>query len=132
MARALDALTEHWLQRKGQQRTLTVRLGNQDFPFWWSAWTLGQQDYVFHGHKSGEPLRPERMAMVVVRKAENEKGERLFADIELVDLLNNVDPDVVKAMAIAILTDLQVDNAAGGTEGAGDPKAMAPGGTPTT
>lgn len=130
MARTLDALAAHWLVRKGQRRTLSVRLGDIDFPFWWSAWTLGQQDYVFHDHKPGEPFRPERMARVVVRKAEKENGERMFADIELVDLLSNVDPEVVKTMAIAILMDLNADNAAG-QEGGEGPKAatVAPGST---
>ena len=120
--RSLDALAAHWLARKGQQRQQTLKLGDQDFTFYWSAWTLGQQDYVFHDAKPGEPFRPERMARVVCRKAEKENGERMFADIELIDLLSNVDPEVVKAMALAIITDLTADNAAGQSE-TDDPKA---------
>lgn len=122
MARQLDALAAHWLVRKGQQRRKTIKLGDADFTFHWSAWTLGQQDYVFHDAKPGEPFRPERMARVVCRKAEKENGERMFADIELTDLLSNVDPDVVKAMALAIISDLSDDNAAGQPEDV-DPKA---------
>ena len=123
MARQLDALAAHWLARKGQQRKKTIPLGDGEFTFYWSAWTLGQQDYVYHDAKPGEPFRPERMARVVCRKAEKENGERMFADIEMVDLMTNVDPEVETTMALAIILDLQDDSAAGQPEGGDDPKA---------
>ena len=123
MARQLDALAAHWLARKGQQRKKTIPLGEGEFTFYWSAWTLGQQDYVYHDATSADAGRPERMARVVCRKAEKENGERMFADIEMVDLMTSVDPEVVKTMAMAIIIDLKDDGAAGQPEGDGDPKA---------
>ena len=112
MARTLDTLAEHWLETKGKRRHWTVKLGERDFTFWWSAWTLGQQDFVYHDYVQGKPFTPERCARVVVAKAEKEDGERMFADVEKVDLLSHVDPTVVKAMASAIVTDIDIDDRA--------------------
>lgn len=110
MARPLEALAAHWLKSKGERRHWTIKLGETDFTFWWSAWTLGQQDFVYHDYVARTPLSPERMARVVLRKAEKEDGERMFADAEKVDLMSAVDPIVVKAMALAIIVDIDIDD----------------------
>lgn len=135
MARPVDILVEHWLTTKGKRRKSAVLLGDKEFPFWWDAWTLDDQDFVYGDLKPGEAVfRPARMAKVVLRKAAHEDGSRMFADIELVKLTNMLNPDVIKAMALAIVADLHADNAVAGAGREDDegPKApTAPGSTST-
>lgn len=125
MARSLETLADDWLKSKGARRHWIIKLGEKDFPFWWGAWTLGDQDYVYRDYVSGTPISPERMARVVLRKAEKEDGEKMFAEIEKIDLMNAVNPTVVKAMALAIIVDIDIDDNAA-LEARANPKAPTP------
>lgn len=134
MARTVDLLAEHWLKTRGERGHQKISIGGTEIEFWWSPWTLDQQDFVYHDWTPGETFRPERWARVVLRKAEKEDGTRMFADAEKFDLMNKVDPNIVKAMGTAILANLSADNkAARDANGEGDgPKGAPAGATPST
>lgn len=132
MSRAADLLADHWARTKGQRKSLTLTLGDRELVVWWSPWTLAQQDFVYHDYVAGESFRPERFARVVLKKAEDAEGNRLFADAEMMDLLHRMDPGIVKTLALAILTNLEADNAAAKAAAGDDPKAAAAAATPTT
>lgn len=127
MARAIDLLAEHWLATRGKRKHHTVKLGEKELTVWWGPWNLNQQDYVYHDMVKGQTFRPEHFARVVLVKAENEAGARLFAEIEKIELMTKVDPQVIKAIAMIIIADRDADNAAAGE--ADGPKAAAPAGT---
>lgn len=128
--RAIDRLAEHWLKVKGARRRKTIALrGGGEFVFWWDAWTNADQDFVYGGWKAESGFDPNRWARVALRKALNEDGSRMFENIELIELQTQVDPDVVKAIAIAITADLDEVNAI--AAGGDAPKAGAAPATPS-
>jgi hypothetical protein len=113
---------------KGQRKSHTVTLADGDLTVWWSPWHLGQQDAVYHDYVATEQFRPERLARVVLIKAENEDGSRMFADIESIELMTMVDPAMVKELALLMLATCgpTTRSAAGD-----DPKARRPAQAPT-
>lgn len=120
MARAIERLAKHWLATKGERKSHTLKLKDGDLTVWWSPWTLGQQDAVYHDYDRLEGFRPERFARVVLAKAETEAGERMFADVEKIELMSMVDPRQIIELGGVIVADLVADSKAAG----GDPKAM--------
>jgi hypothetical protein len=120
MDRPIDRAIAHWKKTRGERRSLEVPEwgeGGKPMIVYWGAWTLGEQDrcaddgmMVQVGDKIG--LRPLGFARVVCVKAEDENGSRLFKDVEERELLNEVQPAIVKRIGTVILADLNATHAA--------------------
>lgn len=113
--RAIDRITAHFASTKGKRQSVDTAWG---FKVWTSPWTLGEKDAVF----GADPVfRPRSNARLLVIKAEDENGRRLFHDLDERELLNEADPDEVSRVALAILQLLNADQDAAreGGEGSG-------------
>ena len=111
--RAIDKMIAHWARTKGQRKTKVYELGRgESLEVWWSPWTLGDMDRVFEGVTPGGALTPKQAARVVALKAEDRDGKRLFADVEEIEVLNEVDPALVYKVATAIHLNFDIDNKA--------------------
>ena len=104
--RAIDRAIEHYQRTKGERHDIDTAWG---FKVWVSPWTLGEKDRVFG---SGGAWRHRDGARMLVVKAEDENGVRLFQDIEEKELLNEVDPDEITSISGRMLRLLNADNAA--------------------
>lgn len=99
--RIIDKAIKHWKATQGDRKSLDVP--EWEATIWWSPWTLGEQDDVVG---DGGEFRPGSFARIVVVKAQDESGKRLFAGVEAIELLNEVDPEIVKRVGGAIMADL--------------------------
>lgn len=104
--RTIDKIVAHFTATKGQLHHIDTAWG---FPIWYSAWTLGEKDYVF---ADGDRWRPRTAARMLIAKAQDEKGNRLFSQADLTELLNEADSKEVARVAGEILQRLNEDNAA--------------------
>lgn len=103
--RAIDRVIAHYAATKARRFEIATAWG---FPVFVSPWTLGEKDRVFDVGS----YRPRTNARVLVVKAEDQAGNRLFADVEERELLNEADPDEVNRIAHEIMRLLNEDNAA--------------------
>lgn len=117
--RAIDKVLSHYRATKGKRHSADTAWG---FKLWFSPWTLGEKDRVF-----GDDIRfrPRSNARLLIVKAEDEGGNRLFSELDEAELLNEADPAEIERLAGLILKKLNDDNAAA-SEGGEDPKASAP------
>jgi hypothetical protein len=63
--------------------------------------TLKETEAVVKLHQSGQIL--ESLATVLILRALDEEGKRLFKQADMFDLMNGVDPDVVIRVATDIM-----------------------------
>lgn len=113
MARAIDKLIAHWARTKGQRKTMTYDLGNNEkLEVWWSPWTLGEMDRVFGSEPPAAVLKFNQIARVIAVKAQDSDGKRLFADVEEIEIMNEASPQLMLKIATAIHLNLDLDNAA--------------------
>ncbi len=113
--RPIDKIVAHFKSTKGQRHCIETAWG---FPIWYSAWTLGEKDYVF---VDGERWRPRVAARMLISKAQDVMGNRLFSEGDLTELLNEADSKEVGRIAGEMLFKLNEDNAA--TQDGDGPKA---------
>lgn len=114
-SRAIDKIVAHFAAAKGKRHFVETVWG---FKVWYSPWTLGEKDYVFGGE---DRYRPRSNARLLIIKAEDESGKRLFSQADEFELLNEADPAEVARIAGEILRKLNEDNAA--TQDGAAPKA---------
>ncbi|MBR2819841.1 MAG: hypothetical protein IKE60_34545 [Reyranella sp.] len=113
--RAIDKITAHFASTKGLRKDIDTSWG---FKIWVSPWTLGEKDRVFGNE---DRYRPRSNARLLIVKAEDENGRRLFSDHDEAELLNEADSLEVQRVAMEILRLLNADNAAT-IEGDASPK----------
>lgn len=113
--RSIDRIVAHFKATKGQRHSIDTAWG---FPVWWSPWTLGEKDYVFG---DDQRFRPRSAARMLIVKAEDADGKRLFSQGDEFELLNEADSREVMRVATEILAKLNEDNAA--TQDGESPKA---------
>lgn len=113
--RAIDKITAHFAATKGKRHSIDTAWG---FKVWWSPWTLGEKDYVFG---DGDRFRPRVAARMLIIKAEDDAGKRLFSQGDEFELLNEADSKEVVRIASEMLLKLNEDNAA--TQDGDGPKA---------
>lgn len=104
--RAIDKITQHYAATKGKRDFIDTAWG---FPVWFSPWTLGEKDFVFGGE---DGWRPRSNARLLIVKAEDADGKRLFSQADEFELLNEADSQEVARVALNILAKLNADNAA--------------------
>jgi hypothetical protein len=108
--RAIDRIVAHWHKTKAKREKIDTAWG---FAVWWSAWTLEEQDSVLGPAGAfGADFSPQHFAKIVVVKAEDEAGNRMFADGDLRELLTEAIPGEVKRVGTAILAALNATNKA--------------------
>lgn len=103
--RAIDKITAHFASTKGLRKAVDTSWGVK---IWVSPWTLGEQDRVFG---NDDRYRPRSNARLLIVKAEDENGRRLFSDADETELLTEADPAEVKRVAYEILRLLNADQA---------------------
>lgn len=113
--RTIDRIVEHFKATKGQRHFIDTAWGVK---VWYSAWTLGEKDYVFGDEQQ---FRPRTAARLLIIKAEDEAGKRLFSFADEHELLNESDSKEVVRVALEIMAKLNADNAA--TQDGDSPKA---------
>lgn len=115
--RSIDKIIAHYAATKGKRFDVETAWG---FKVFFTPWTLGEKDRVF---EASGVWRHRSSARLLIVKAQDERGNALFADVEEQELLNEGDPDEIVRVANVILARLREDNAPGGS-GEGDaPKA---------
>ena len=115
--RAIDRMVDHFRSTKNTRHEIPSKAWG--FSIWVSPWVLGEKDRVF----GSDPIwRPRSNARLLIVKAEDEKGNSLFADVEETELLTEVDPDEIVRVAGRILSLLNADNAAARPPGDEPPK----------
>jgi hypothetical protein len=113
--RTIDKIVAHFAATKGKRGFIDTAWG---FPVWFSPWTLGEKDFVFG---SDDSYRPRTNARLLIIKAEDKEGNRLFSQADERELLNEADSKEVVRVAREILAKLNEDNAA--TQDGDAPKA---------
>lgn len=104
--RAIDKMVAHFQATKGKRVSVDTAWG---FKVWASPWTLGEKDFVFGAN---EPWRPRSAGRLLVVKAEDESGNRLFKHVDEHEIFTEVDPSEVQRVAMSILALLNADYAA--------------------
>lgn len=118
--RAIDKVVAHYKATKGKRHAIETAWG---FTVWASPWLLGEQDRVF----GDDPrFRPRSNARLLIVKAEDEAGRRLFSELDETELLTEADPNEVVRVAGRMLALLNADREAAGGEDADGPKDSAP------
>lgn len=108
--RAIDRLIARFRESRGGRQSFTD--APSGITVWWDPWTLGEEDRVFHDMTKDELFRPARFARVLIVKALDENGNRLFARPDEAELLGEVDPGLVRRLAQPMIADMNRDNGA--------------------
>lgn len=115
--RPIDKIVAHFAATKGTLHRIETAWG---FPIYYGAWTLGEKDFVFGNDYA---FRPRSNARLLIAKAVDAVGVRLFSLPDETELLNEADPKEVARIAAEILRKLNEDNAATQDDNDTGPKA---------
>ncbi len=99
-SRLADIASAEWASERVKLDSLAVPEW-QNTTIYWSAWTLGDFDAAFG---PGAPAAVNaKSCRIIVTKALNAQGKRLFVPLEEEQLLNTARPVLVQRLAAAIL-----------------------------
>lgn len=111
MSSILDRAKEHYASLE-RHRVEVPEWGEKGKPLivTFTALTVAERRKIFRPDKAGRPPDgPTACVRAVILKACDEKGERLFSDMDEHDLTFKVDSNVVGRLAGAILADVPTE-----------------------